>query len=296
MAELEFGFSLSPSVDLALHEDLVSAAEEGGLDLVGVQDHPYVPAFVDTMSLIATMLARTDRLRFFPDVVTLPLRPPALLAKTASSLDLLSGGRFELGIGAGGYWDAITTLGVDRLSPADALDALEEAVQILRALWRPGGTVGLRGKYYSLDGAQAGPAPAHPIGIWIGAQGPRSLRLTGRIAEGWAAPIPAYLPYEKWANANAILDEAALAAGRDPADVLRMSQLVGTITDTEGDAEARQGSAPIRGTAGQWARLIARLATEQPFRSFVFWPERQELGQVERFAGQVVPAVRELLG
>ncbi|ALG09734.1 LLM class flavin-dependent oxidoreductase [Kibdelosporangium phytohabitans] len=296
MVDLQFGFSLTPSIDFAAHDDLVGAAEEGGLDLVGVQDHPYVPTFVDTFSLIATMLARTTRLRFFPDVLTLPLRPPAMLAKASTSLDLLSGGRFELGIGAGGVWDAITGMGVERLGARQALDALEEAIQILRALWMPDRSVRVRGKYYTLDGTSSGPVPAHPISIWVGAQGPRSLRLTGRMADGWAAPIPSYLHYEKWAEANSVIDEAARAAGRRPEDVLRMSQLVGTITETEGDAEARTGAAPVRGTPDQWARLIARLATEQPFRSFVFWPERQNVKQIELFAREVVPAARALAG
>ena len=296
MVDLQFGFSLTPTTDLAMHDDLVLAAEEGGLDLAGVQDHPYVPTFVDTFSLIATLLARTSRLRFFPDVVTLPLRPPAMLAKTAASLDLLSGGRFELGIGAGGVWDAITSMGVERLTTGAALDALEEAIQIMRALWQPDRSVRLRGKHYTLDGTPSGPPPAHPVSVWVGAQGPRSLRLTGRIADGWAAPIPSYLHYEKWAEANEIIDEAARAAGRRPEDVLRMAQLVGTVTDGEGDTEARSGAAPVRGTPDQWARLIARLATEQPYRCFVFWPERQSVQQVERFAREVVPAARALVG
>jgi hypothetical protein len=71
-----------------------------------------------------------------------------------------------------------------------------------------------------------------------------------------------------------------------------MAQLVGTITDTPGDAEARTGSAPVRGTADQWAALITRLATEQPFRCFIFWPEEGTVEQVSRFANEVVPAVR----
>lgn len=293
MDGLQFGFSLTPTMDPALTDDLVAAAEEGGLDLVGVQDHPYVPTFVETFSLIATMLARTHRLRFFPDVVNLPLRPPALLAKTAASLDLLSDGRFELGIGAGGYWDAITTMGVERLSAGDALAALDEAIDLIRALWKPSGNVHLNGKHYQLGGAPAGPEPAHSIGIWVGAQGPKSLRLTGRTADGWAAPIPQYLPYEKWETANKIIDDAAAAAGRNPADVLRICQLVGQITTTPRDAEARSGAAPVRGTVGQWASLIARLATEQPYRCFVFWPETQDVQQVEQFAQEVVPAALE---
>src|SRR5205085_11736828 len=102
MTELSFGFSLFPSTDLGVHLEMVAAAEENGLDLVGIQDHPYVSQFVDTFVLAGSLLERTRRLRFFPDVASLPLRPPAMLAKTCAALDLLSGGRFELGLGAGG--------------------------------------------------------------------------------------------------------------------------------------------------------------------------------------------------
>ena len=78
------------------------AADEGGLPLVGIQDHPYQRHFFDTWSLIPTLLAETKRISFFTDVANLPLRPPAVMAKAAATLDVLSGGRFELGLGAGG--------------------------------------------------------------------------------------------------------------------------------------------------------------------------------------------------
>src|SRR5919112_5789226 len=76
--------------------DQVMAAERVGLDLVGIQDHPYQRRFLDTFSLIAFLAARTERIRFFPDVANLPLRPPAVMAKAAASIDLLSGGPLQL--------------------------------------------------------------------------------------------------------------------------------------------------------------------------------------------------------
>lgn len=290
---MEFGFSLLPTADFGLHRDLVAAAEEGGLDLVGVQDHPYAPTLVDTFSLIPMLMAHTSRIRFFPDVATLPLRPAALLAQACATLDLLSGGRVELGLGAGGYWKAIESMGAPHLSPGQAITALEEAIHVLRALWSPG-TARLVGEFHTVDGVEPGPLPAHEINIWVGSQKERAFRLTGRLADGWAAPIPSYLPYEAWSAANDTISAAAQGAGRDPGDVLRIAQLVGTITDTPGDEDARTGSAPIRGTVDQWAEVIHRLATEQPFRCFVFWPERGDVSQVDRFAREVVPAVRAL--
>src|SRR3954452_15894611 len=112
----------------------VVAAEEAGLDLVGIQDHPYQRRFLDTFSLLAFLAARTTRIRLAPDVANLPLRPPAMIAKAASSIDALSGGRFELGLGAGAFWENIVAMGGPAREPGQAVDALEEAIELLR-LW-----------------------------------------------------------------------------------------------------------------------------------------------------------------
>ncbi|TNC19393.1 LLM class flavin-dependent oxidoreductase [Amycolatopsis alkalitolerans] len=295
MTDLAFGFSLVPTLDIGFHREIAVAAEESGLRLLGIQDHPYVPDYLDTLVLAGQVLAVTSRISVFPDVVNLPLRPPVMLAKSAAALDIVSGGRFELAVGAGGYWDAITRMGVPRRSREEANTALEEAIAILRAVWGSGPAIRQRGVFYAVDGARPGPAPAHPIGIWTGAQGPKALALTGRLADGWAAPIASYLPYEKWPEANAILDQAATAAGRRPRDIRRIAQLVGEITDRPGDSHTEHGSAPVRGTADQWATLLARLALEQPYTAFVFWPEQQTVDQVVRFGHDVAPLVRETL-
>ena len=109
---VEFGFFPAPNADdHAAIVEQVRIAEETGLELIGIQDHPYQRRFLDTFSLIADLEARTSRLRFFPDVACLPLRPPSILAKASASIDRMSGGRFELGIGAGAFWDAIVGMG-----------------------------------------------------------------------------------------------------------------------------------------------------------------------------------------
>ncbi|MFI5610147.1 LLM class flavin-dependent oxidoreductase [Amycolatopsis sp. NPDC051903] len=297
MTEPAFGFSLVPTLDVGAHRELAVAAEEHGLEFLGIQDHPYVPKYLDTFVLAGTLLAATGRIRVFPDVANLPLRPPAMLAKTAASLDLVSGGRVELAIGAGGFWEAIERMGVPRRSRAEANAALEEAFTIMRALWSgEHHPVRLPGEHYTVDGLAPGPKPAHPIELWTGAQGPKALALTGRIADGWAAPIPSYLPYDQWASANAILDESARAAGRQPSDVRRIAQIVGTITDEPGVLAVSAGSEPVRGDAAQWASYLTGLATDLPYTTFVFWPEHQTVDQVLRFADDVVPAVRAAVG
>jgi alkanesulfonate monooxygenase SsuD/methylene tetrahydromethanopterin reductase-like flavin-dependent oxidoreductase (luciferase family) len=183
---LEFGLSLVPmSADADLLRELAHRADELGLGLIGIQDHPYQWRYLDTFSLIGDLLARTERIRFFPDVANLPLRSPALLAKQAASLDLLSGGRFELGLGAGAFWDAIGAMGGPVRSGREALEALEEAIQIIRAFWSGERTISFEGKHYSVKGLHPGPPPAHPIELWLGVGKPRALALTGRAADGW---------------------------------------------------------------------------------------------------------------
>jgi alkanesulfonate monooxygenase SsuD/methylene tetrahydromethanopterin reductase-like flavin-dependent oxidoreductase (luciferase family) len=126
---LEFGAFITPAAgDPQVPVMLSQVAEAAGLDLVTFQDHPYQPAFLDTWTLMSYVAARTTRIRVTANVLNLPLRPPAVLARAAASLDLLSGGRFELGIGAGGFPDAIASMGGPRLTPGQSIDALAEAI------------------------------------------------------------------------------------------------------------------------------------------------------------------------
>lgn len=296
MNEVVFGVSLEPSLDIAVDRAVAVAAESAGLDLVGVQDHPYVAKYLDAFVLIGDLITRTERISFFPDVANLPLRPAAMLARTVSSLSRISGGRFQLGLGAGGYWDAITSMGVDRLTPPEALAAQEEAITLLRSLWQPGTKTTQDGRWHSAT-KLAGQAP-DPAGveIWLGSQGPRSLALTGRIADGWAAPIPSYLPYERWAGSNAIITRSAIEAGRGPTGIRRLAQLVGTITTGRQNDSVLRDADPIRTGIQGWVDILTRLATEDTFTGFILWPEHDAKDQARLFGEEVAPAVRARLG
>src|ERR687891_1922848 len=107
----------------------------------------------------------TERIGLFPDVANLPLRHPAMLAKAAASIDVLSGGRFELGLGAGAFWEAIEAFGGPRRSGPESVDALEEAIAILRACLSGERGITFEGEHYRVKGMQFGPPPAHEIGI-----------------------------------------------------------------------------------------------------------------------------------
>src|SRR5205809_301471 len=96
---VRFGvFVIPEATERPLQQALI--ADELGFDVIGVQDHPYQRRFFDTWTLLTAIAMRTERITVFPDVANLPLRPPAMLAKAAATLDILSGGRLELGLGA----------------------------------------------------------------------------------------------------------------------------------------------------------------------------------------------------
>src|SRR5919109_5296694 len=128
-------FAVPDATDPSGTVERIVAADRAGLDVVGVQDHPYQRRFFDTWTLLSYVAARTERVRLVPDVACLPLRPPAPLAKAAASLDVLSGGRVELGLGAGAFWDGIAAMGGPTRSPRESLEALEEAIEIIRLFW-----------------------------------------------------------------------------------------------------------------------------------------------------------------
>src|SRR5919201_1638896 len=211
--KIKFGYFLIPYADAPLLS-LAQEAERLGLDYIAVQDHPYQRRFVDTWTLLSIIAATPSRIGLFPDVANLPLRPPAVMAKAAASIDLLSGGRFELGLGAGAFWEAIEAMGGTARSPGEAVDALEEAIQVIRLMWSGERSVSYDGRHYRLAGLHPGPRPAHDIGIWLGAYGPRMMRLVGRAADGWIPSIPP-LPLEEVPARTALLEEAARKAGRD---------------------------------------------------------------------------------
>jgi alkanesulfonate monooxygenase SsuD/methylene tetrahydromethanopterin reductase-like flavin-dependent oxidoreductase (luciferase family) len=219
--------------------------------------------------------------RLLPDVINLPLRQPAVLAKSAASLDLLSGGRVELGIGAGAFWDAVEAMGGPRRTPRESVDALEEAIAILRAFWSGERSISFEGEHYRVKGAHPGPAPPHPIGIWVGAYGPRMLRLTGRLGDGWLPSLGGnYMSPEDAPRMHAAVDEGARAAGRDPAEIERALNVMA-----------------LDGKPSGWADQLARIASELGFTTLLVGAGGDDpASTVLRLGEEVAPRVRELVG
>ena len=293
---IQFGISVVPATDqLDRIRSLARTADDAGLELVGIQDHPYQRRFLDAWSLIPTLLALTKRISLFTDVANLPLRPPAVMAKAAASLDVLSGGRFELGLGAGGFPEVIAGFGGPRRTPGESVEALEEAIEVIRLLWSEDRSVSFDGNYYRLDGARAGPRPAHPIGIWVGAFKPRMLRLVGRKADGWL-PSLGVLTRDELRAGNERIDAAAEQAGRDPRSIRRILNLQGLISEASAPARSELpvgflAGEPLAGPADWWVETLAGFV-EDGFDTLVFWPVDPSPGQVELFAGEVVPRLR----
>jgi alkanesulfonate monooxygenase SsuD/methylene tetrahydromethanopterin reductase-like flavin-dependent oxidoreductase (luciferase family) len=294
-----FGISVAPTArDAARIIALARLADVSKLDLIGIQDHPYNPAFLDTWTLLAMLGGMTTQLRLVPDVASLPLRPPAMLAKAAATLDELTGGRVELGLGAGASWDAIAGFGGPRRTPGEALAALEEAIGVLRALWGPspgGAGVTLTGRHYHLAGAQPGPAPAHPIGIWVGGYGPRMLDLIGRLADGWIPSAP-YLPPEEIPARQRAIDTAARAAGRRPEDIRRIYNVPGVIVRPGDPVLSPRRPGMVVGAVERWVAELTRYYRDLALDTFIFWPAGGDHErQVRAFAEEVMPAVRAAL-
>jgi hemerythrin-like domain-containing protein len=281
--DLQLGVFITPVAEQAgAVLELARLADVVGLDIVSFQDHPYQPSFLETWTLLSVVAAETTNVRVAPNVANLPLRPPLLLARSAASLDILSGGRVELGLGAGAFWDAIAANGGPKLTPGQGVDALAEAIDVIRAIWNAeGGPVRHQGKYYVLDGAQPGPPPAHDIEIWLGAYKPRMLRLTGEKGDGWI-PSLGYVELEQLPDMNAAIDEAALSAGRRPEEIRRLLNINGSFGN---------GAGFLQGTPTQWAQQLTELTLSTGMSSYILAVSSAD--DLRRFAEEVAPAVRE---
>ncbi|WP_434740547.1 LLM class flavin-dependent oxidoreductase [Micromonospora sp. SH-82] len=268
---LRFGSFVTPVAADPQHPvDMALLSEELGLDLVTFQDHPYQAQFQDTWTLLAWVAARTSRIHVSGNVLNLPLRQPAVLARAVASLDLLTGGRVELGIGTGGYFEAMATMGAPLLTPAEAVGGLDEALDIIRGIWDTTDPTPLHvdGRHHRVAGAARGPRPTHDIPIWVGAYKPRMQRLLGRKGDGWLPSLPWLKPGDI-ERGNRIIDESARAAGRDPRAVTRLLNVT-----PQYDAED-----------------LAELATEHGVSVFILGSDDPQ--EIRRFAGETAPRIRD---
>jgi F420-dependent oxidoreductase-like protein len=230
MHPLRFGLKLSQNATIDTLTTIWGIADDSGFDHCWNMDHFASLGGDDTLdifeawTLLAGMAARTTRTRVGCSVTGNTYRHPAVLAKAAVTVDHLSGGRLEFGIGAGWAENEHTMLGLPFGTARDRADWLEEALPIIRSLWTEPRTT-FTGKHYLLAEAVAEPKPVqtpHPP-IWIGGVGRRrTLRMAAEHAAVWNAPGGSP---EEVAELSAVLDGHCADVGRDPTEIRRSVQI-----------------------------------------------------------------------
>lgn len=289
--------NINPTVTFGLNVDPVVApapelvalarlAEDNNFDLVAIQDHPYNARFYDTWTLIGYLAAHTHSIAFTPNVANLGLRPPTMLAKSAATLSSLHGGRIRLGVGAGASGGPIPSMGGTGRTGGAMIDYVEQSVQLMRTALR-GEIVRLHTDQFDVRGYRGGPAVTEPVDIWVGALRPKMLGVVGRAADGWLSPGSSHLQPAMVPGLRAVIDDAALAAGRDPAGIRRIYNVQGVI--------GRRGDADIAGGVDQWVEWLVDWVDRLGFTGFVFWPMADPAEQGVVFGNEVIPRVHEIL-
>jgi alkanesulfonate monooxygenase SsuD/methylene tetrahydromethanopterin reductase-like flavin-dependent oxidoreductase (luciferase family) len=218
-------------------------------------------------------------------VLAVPYRRPAMVAKLAASLDLLSGGRFIAGLGAGYSDEEITSLGGPLLSPAEKIDGLAEAIQVIRGAWTRSGYT-QHGRQHSVRDLEMEPKPGRPIPVWLGTFGPRALAVTGRLADGWI-PSLGYVPAEQFPAMRRRIDAAAEAAGRRPDEIRGILN-----TSIHIDPDIMPQPDTVTGSAEQVISQLRDLLG-LGFTGFNFIiPSPDRTATMQRIAEEVLPALR----
>jgi alkanesulfonate monooxygenase SsuD/methylene tetrahydromethanopterin reductase-like flavin-dependent oxidoreductase (luciferase family) len=292
-----FGIGLENGVD-QVSEMLGHArlADDAGLDVVSVGDHPYFAERLDAYAALGFVLGATSNITGAVIMTNLLSRPAPLLARTATGLSTISGGRVVLGMGAGGMWEEIVALGVPRLSPAARIRALEEAIMVVRALSGGGDPATFDGEFYQVTGLKPAAEPTPPI--WIGSLGPKALAVTGRRADGW---IPGHLA--DWrstqvAESRPIVDEAAASVGRDPADVDTIYNVSGRLQRDPLSETRDDDGRWIGGGVTQWVEELTFAVLEHDAAAFIYLvPPGDSISDttLSLWAYEIVPAVREAI-
>lgn len=287
-------------------------ADEGGLDWVSVWDHLY-PALVadpggsemEAIALMAAVAAETSRVRVGCNVLCCAFRNPGILAKSLITIDHISNGRLEVGLGAGWHADEHEAFGVPFLTPGKRLDRFEEAVQIIKSMLTQEVTT-FEGEYFTVRNAYSSPKPiqASPR-IWVGGRGERrTLRLAARYGDAWNG---AYIGVEEWTHKSNVLTEWCEVEGRDPATIIRSVNLGLGIGRTEAEVKKKQADLADRFGASNPVRLTEGMLAGTPQQIIDKVGQFQEAGAtwlnavlrgpvdlegLQLFMEEVVPAFR----
>ncbi|MFG1869324.1 LLM class flavin-dependent oxidoreductase [Micromonospora arborensis] len=295
--EVVFGFGAHSVIDDGPELlRMAQQADRDGLDTFSLSDHPYLGERLDAYATVGFILGCTQRISGFANVTNLPTRPAPMLARTVTSLSALSGGRVVLGMGAGGLWDRIADMGVPRLSPADAVEAFEEAIVLVKMLSGGGPPVTYRGRHYQVDQIEPAPVAAPPV--WTGSVGRKSLAATGRVADGWIPGHAADWRSERYKVSRRVVDDAAAAVGRDPREIRTVFNFPGRITDRPAAATRDGDGRWTGGSVGQWVEELTGAVLEHGASGFTLFSPgggTPDIVSLSRWAREIAPAVREAI-
>lgn len=298
----ELGFDSVWLCDHFLTIDPTAYADELGLDSGdGADAAPVGPAtmpLLECWTALSALSRDTERLGLGTSVLCNSYRSPSVLAKMAATLDVISGGRVQLGLGAGWFREEYEAYGIPFPRAGVRVAQLAEAVDVIQRMWRePNPT--FEGEHYRIDGAVCDPPPAQPGGppIWIGGEGDKVHRLAATSADGvntrWWSP-------QGFVDRADYLDKAAAEVGRDPASLRRSATLL-LLPGTDREAHARQRArfdaipetGIVVGTPEECADRITAYV-DAGVRHFLFTiPDVADLDQLRLAGREVLPLVRE---
>lgn len=303
---------LDPQAAFGTMLSVAKTAERAGYDSVWVYDHFHsippparpVPVF-ECWTSMAVLAGATERVRLGQMVTCTPYRNPATLAKVAACVDVASGGRLEMGLGAGWYQDEFDAYGYAFPSAGARIGFLGDAVEIVKRMWTEERAT-YEGKYASVRGALCDPKPVQRPRppLWIGGSGrTKTLRIVARHAD-----YSNFVGGQDFIEKREALFEHCKEVGRDPAEIRLTLHLECIVAPDSGAVEeALERHPPVWGEApDSWRRrqLVgtpeevvdqARAYVGMGVSGFVMWfPDFPSTDGMELFAGEVVPALREL--
>lgn len=289
----EIRFGIIPSLHNIPWEEIVRRwqhVEELGFDSAWVGDHLYNPfrstdPFLDGWSLLAGLATQTSRIRIGTLVSNIIFRNPTLLAKQALTVDHISNGRLELGIGAGVFPSDHAGVGIEPWSARERVERFREVVEIVDGLLRRA-ISGYQGRYYRIEGVTMEPGPIQRPRppLTLAAHGPKMLKIAAKHADTWKSwggfgVTDAEVFLEETRKRNLMLDEYCTELGREPSDI-RRSMLVYRPLDPWASVDA-------------FHDLVGRYREIGISEFILYWPrEGESMGQFEHIASEIMPLVR----
>ena len=263
---MDLGIQIEPQFGFTFDEILAIAkeGEAAGFTRLWLSDHLFLDAdavrtdCLESWTLLAALAVLTERIRIGPMVSCQSYRNPALLAKMAAGVDVMSRGRLEFGIGAGWKELEYRAYGYAFPDAPTRVSQMAETLEICTRMWREERAT-YRGRHYHIQDALCSPKPAQdPLPIWVGGSKPRVMRIAARYAHAFNINLAASAP-RSLADRLRELDAACASVSRDPKTLLRSAFLMACIATTRREAEQR-----LDALAARWKTDRARLLESRP--------------------------------